>query len=508
MLKKSSDIRGDRARRLIAGSCLIASDVDKTILTQDAHERREFLTSVAPALARIASRGAQFAFLTGNSMSELTTRFLDLFVGYLCEADSLHLLEQFHFFCNAGGVYVHFPSTDQPLREAVNGSRNRTTLKPRVLAALTESSRIGRRAIAARFVDAGYLSRTAISDNDSRVLTQILEKMGVAYLDNLTKHTNAFARMYDLDYVTANHKLIQPYIENRKVRFLSSNVTTYASVQITMKPILSYHQGLDETRKLHLAQRDARRVLIEEIQRELDQAGHGKYEARAGGRASIDITLRKLDKAYALEFLIDKLNLQGNSAYGRQFASNAIYLGDEVLVGGGNDYPVTRLPGLLVFAVNPQKELVPFQTGVYVPSSMFWGPEATSDVLARLDNSIRDVVERQVSARTPGGSAVPEGAIEEFKRKLFAERIATKIDHLSRRRDISADDWQTLNAFVTLLGRGDASGRAWLSILGRELDAVMARIQTHPSSRLPAIGTSHPDGSQFSRAQTRGKTKG
>jgi hydroxymethylpyrimidine pyrophosphatase-like HAD family hydrolase len=480
----------ERARRLITESCLIASDVDKTILTQDKNERREFLTTVAPLLTRIASRGAQFAFLTGNSMNELTTRFLDLFVGYLCEADSLHLVGQFHFFCNAGGVYVHIPADDHELLGAVESSLDRTSLKERVLSVMTQKGDDRAIVIAPRFVDSSYLSRTAIPDCDRLELCGILERQGAAYIEKVGKRTAQLAKMYDLGLVTKDNRLVRPWVEDRKVLYEKRGEIATGCVQVTLKPILSYHQGLDERKKLQLAQRDARRELIEEIQAELDKAGLGRYEARGGGRSSIDVTLRKLDKAYGLEFLIDKLNLQGHAASGGQFASNVIYLGDEVLVGGGNDYPVTRLPGLLVFAVNSERELVPFQSTIYVPSSLFWGPEATADVLGRLDRSTRDLVERHGGANRAMTSRT---AIEEFKRALFVERISQKIGQLRDRRSIAADDWQTLHAFVTLLEQEDAAARAWLSIFGRELDAVMAQMQSHATLRLPAIGSSRDE---------------
>ena len=116
---------------------------------------------------------------------------------------------------------------------------------------------------------------------------------------------------------------------------------------------------------MKLFENDLRTILIKKIQDKLDSLGLNHYIARPGGRSSIDVTLEKVNKAYAMEFLIDKINLQGQTRLGKHFGSNAIYFGDEVIVGGGNDYPVTRIPGLLVIAVNPEKELIPFLSHVF-----------------------------------------------------------------------------------------------------------------------------------------------
>jgi len=75
------------ARRLITESCLIAADIDKTLLAQDEKEKYKFWLSVAPRLLEAAALGTQLAFLTGNSMDELTRRFLKWLVDYLNVGD-------------------------------------------------------------------------------------------------------------------------------------------------------------------------------------------------------------------------------------------------------------------------------------------------------------------------------------------------------------------------------------------------------------------------------------
>jgi hypothetical protein len=76
---------------------------------------------------------------------------------------------------------------------------------------------------------------------------------------------------------------------------------------------------------------------------------------------------------YALQFIIDRLKVQGSARLGEKIGTNTIYFGDEVIVGGGNDYPVTKIPGLLVFAVNPDRDLVPISSDVFIPSTIRGG---------------------------------------------------------------------------------------------------------------------------------------
>jgi hypothetical protein len=265
-------------------------------------------------------------------------------------------------------------------------------------------------------------------------------------------------------------------------------------VQLTLKPILSFRHGVTEDIRARLFEHDLRTEVIQDIQHRLDEIGLGHYVARPGGRSSIDVTLEKLDKAYAMEFLIDHLNLQGHARQGQRFGANAIYFGDEVIVGGGNDYAVTRIPGLLVFAVNSDRALIPFLSHVFVPSSILEGPEATSDVLGELNKIARNTLTSWLkSGRCPGGFPERSSAIDRFKIKIFGERIHTKIEALKSCGKLTPDEWQILHAFVTLMHRDDASARQWLSILVDELDAIMLQMSDSPRPTQPAIGTSHPD---------------
>ena len=103
--------------------CLIAADVDKTLLAQEEGEHKEFLVGVVNHLVRTAELGAHLAFLTGNDMEQMARRFISLVVKRLCEIDKVPLLERMHFFCNSSGMHAHFPVSVHPrLRQLAEGA--------------------------------------------------------------------------------------------------------------------------------------------------------------------------------------------------------------------------------------------------------------------------------------------------------------------------------------------------------------------------------------------------
>jgi hypothetical protein len=119
-----------------------------------------------------------------------------------------------------------------------------------------------------------------------------------------------YAKVYDLSQVSDKSELRIPKPELRIIEYGSDSHPRRATVQITLKPILSFRHAHELSQP---PKSDLRMALIENIQEKLDAGGLGHYVARPGGFSSIDVTLEKLDKAYALEFLIDRLNLAGES---------------------------------------------------------------------------------------------------------------------------------------------------------------------------------------------------
>lgn len=479
----------------ITEKCLIAADVDKTILAQSETEESEFFRRVAPCLVEAARLGAKLAFVTGNSMSELTTRFLKWLLSHLCFTDSLDLLDQFHFFCNSGGVYVHFPSKDRAISSILSQCpSHQRNVADKIYEILTFEDEHGNRLIRTRFVDPSYIKRTQISRAEIRKIISILDTCSKTYLQELKAHRTTYEKSYDIEKISGNRELKTPKVDARGVRYGSESSPSEATVQITLKPILSFRHGKTKKKRVELFEKDLRTWLIGEIQKRLDELGLDYYVPRAGGRSSIDITQEKLDKAYALEFLIDRLNLQGHPRLGQKFGSNTVYFGDEVIVGGGNDYPVTRIPGLLVFAVNPDKELIPFLSQVFAPSSIMEGPGATAEVLSEFNKIAHNLIAGQKFKNIARShSLYPFSALDTLKIEVFAERIREKTESLKTRGTASPEDWQTLHAFVTLMHREDQAARQWLSILINELDAIMTQIAENPRPSQAGIGTSHPD---------------
>ena len=350
----------------------------------------------------------------------------------------------------------------------------------------------GKLAIRPSLIDPAYIERSMIPQQDAKTLESALEEAGETYMDDLHRNRTAYNDIYDLEKVSRDGALIDPYVDLRPVGYGADECPKEATVQITLKPILSFrhaHIGLQ------LLGNDLRGDLTKTIQACLDKKGLGHYVARPGGSSSIDVTLEKIDKAYALEFLIDRLNLQGTTRRGQKLGSNAIYFGDEVIAGGGNDYPVTRIPGLLVFAVNFEKELIPLLSHVFVPSAILVGPDATADVLSDYNRCAFRLLQDYVSRRG-SGEREPRTmtALEALKRQIFANRIGEKIATLRTTSHHSVEDWQTLQAFVTLMCRKDAAARQWLGILIDELDAIMIQLATNSGATQPALGTSHEDG--------------
>lgn len=488
---RSTDL-SPQARRLITERCLIAADVDKTVLAQGHEkERQQFLDKVAPQLLNAASYGTNLAFLTGNSMHEFSSRFLKWLIDQLCHTDHLELLDHFHFFCNSGGVYARLSHKDDALQRALTQEGSDEDLKDRIFRAVTVLRDEGNQlAIRPRFIDSAYIKRSLIPETDVGRIKSILDEAAQNYSEDLKRRKSAYEKSYELESVRDNGSFIVPRSDIRMVEYGQYTSPNKATVQITLKPILSFRHARKQGQ---LFGRDVRNKLIRVIQARLDEEGLSHYIARPGGRSSIDVTLEKLDKAYALEFLIDRLNLQGQSRHGQKLGYNTIYFGDEVLVGGGNDYAVTRIPGLLVFAVNPEKKLIPFLSHVFVPSAILEGADATADVLTHFNKCALRLLNDFCHSLRGKRRADVQTALEVLKEEIFASRIREKIADLKHTHHASVDDWQTLHAFVTLMCRNDPAARQWLSILINELDAIMTQLANNPASIQPGLGTSHPD---------------
>jgi hydroxymethylpyrimidine pyrophosphatase-like HAD family hydrolase len=479
--------RRNEAVRRTARRCLIAADVDRTVVDEgNSTERSEFLMLVAPKLVDAAQNGMNLAFLTGNSMKVLSERFLKWLIEQLCLTGHLTLLRQFHFFCNSGGVYAHFSAADLEgiLQPSLNGNYDPEV----VYSSLTFDGPAGR-AIKPQFLDAAYIEQCQIPGVELNEVTAILAEAANRYYNATCNKRGSLERSYDLSLIQdkTSGELMRPKPEVRPVEYGKADDLKRAVVQVTLKPILSFRHAREAHKSRLVNQGDVRTLLATEIQKELDHRGFDHFIARPGGTSSIDVTLDKLDKAFALQFIIDRLNVQGSSRRGEKIGANTIYFGDEVIVGGGNDYPVTKIPGLLVFAVNPDRNLVPLLSRVFVPSTIRGGPSATAEVLEELNRCAREL-QLQFNPDKPTKTAV-----EELKVRLFSRRIKQKIEQLGPSTEHSVRDWQVLHALVTLMCREDETSKEWLSIIVDGLDAIMTHLATGKARPQRAIGSSHPD---------------
>jgi hydroxymethylpyrimidine pyrophosphatase-like HAD family hydrolase len=464
----------------VSNNCLIAADIDRTLLTQDEanNERRHFVRKVGPALLDAARNGAHLAFVTGNSIDELGSRFITWLSQQLVFNEEVGLLPQMHFFSNSAGVYAHFPSDDPTVASAIDAALDPSVPREAMTSRLIDSLLTNARTIRAAYIDVSYLQRCTISPPEASTISAILDDASDRYVREIGQNWSRYESDYSLQTLMKDGRIEPPAPDSREVTFHHPNGDeAQATVQLTLKPVLSWRHAYNPEKAIG---KDPRSHLSEWVQNALDEARLAHYVARPGGRSSIDITLEKVDKAYALEFLIDRLNLQGTERRNERFGTNAVYFGDEVLVGAGNDYSITRIPGVLVFAVNRDRDLIPALHQVFVPSAILEGPSATADILNMFN---------RCASRMPNDTV---RALRVFKRELCFERIRGKIDGLAA-TELPVEDWQILHAFVSLMARNDDAARAWLTILIAELDSIMVQVGSSGGRAMHAFGMSHPD---------------
>ena len=518
-LDKTADIE-ELAKKKITQSCLIAADIDKTYIEQsddDEQDRIDFTRDIAPSIVKAAQEGTNLAVITGNSMNSLTDRFVRWTIQQLCLLDALGAIGQFYFFCNSGGVFVHIPSNHPQLANLSPKQRQ----DPEVILGRLADLQNGKWTFRPEFINASYIERTRIPHQDELIIQSILDGIKDEYVQDLRKGLDSYREQYHINSPEGNviseggekpmevyplfgdqGQEVLPQVSSRSVVYRTTDSKDRnATVQITLKPVLSFRHAKHPKEQFG---KDLRTRYLSKLQRMLDECGLGQYVARPGGRSSIDVTLEKLDKAYALEFLIDHLNLQGSERKGLKFGSNAIYLGDEIIVGGGNDYPVTRIPGLLVLAVNSDKKLIPMLSKVIVPNAIETGPSAAKEFLEKYNNISRRLVKEYVRhERKEKHHGIVKNAVHAFKEDFFINRINEKLKYIEASLQgqtnevfhppmVSVDDLQTLHAFITMVSRQDEAASKWISILMNELDSIMAYLSSDEG--YDAYGGSHEDG--------------
>lgn len=468
-------------KQLITNPCLIAADIDNTILRQgNANERREFIHNLAPELIRAADNGTNIAVITGNSLEELSSRFLRYLLDYLIGISEIHLLSRFHFFCNSGGIHLHFNSVELKniCKESVDECifHNNSFL------------------VKSKYINKEYLNQTKINSSDIENIYNILLEEWKTYLDDYNKNIKKYRIEYFIDKIPEPqcgsikypHENIKSLSEPIDMRFIEFENEYKFTVQITLKPILSWKHAVNQKAKFN---NDPRTKLIAKIHKRFDEVGLFKYTASSGGNSSIDITRSKLDKSYAVRYLIDFLGIEGNVRKGEKYGSNVLYLGDEVISGGGNDYPVTNIDGILVLALNKAPDFVPFKSRVIIPSELT-GPDGAEYVLSQYNSLVLSELpkwERKIERKIFPN----KNAIQLFKEKWFTEEIKNKIlNPVGLQNTLSTEQLRVLYTFLTLIYRNDPQAIKWTNLLVNELDDIMEAIDTNETERLKGIGSS------------------
>jgi hydroxymethylpyrimidine pyrophosphatase-like HAD family hydrolase len=468
------------AKTFITNPCLIAADIDKTFLNKGcADEKQEFFTQLAPELLKIATFGVNIAVVTGNSIKELSSRFLKYLIRYIENNSDIRVLSKFHFFCNSGGVYFHFNDADLKLPK--KGNVNKIIFDQK-----------NPDQIKSKFINREYLEKTKINQKDIEKIKGILENEWNKYANDLKKNLKSYQKEYHIsrdsktDCGILNYDLnsVQDSTSHVDVRYLSVERNMQSTVQITVKPVLSWKHAVDPEKKFN---NDKRCELINRIHKRFDEIGLTNYIASPGGNTSIDITKSKLDKSYAVSFLIDYLGIEGNKRKGEKYGSNVIYLGDEVISGGGNDFPVTKIDGVLVLAVNEIPEYIPFKSRVIVPNNMT-GPKASARVLSELNNIIQSELD-EWSKNNLMDQFPQKNAIQLFKEDWFFRKIKAKIEKIFKEKT-STEELQILYTLISLISRNDTSAKKLSNILVNEIDEIMEALDENEYEQLSGLGSS------------------
>lgn len=467
-------------KTFITQPCLIAADIDKTFLNKGCgDEKQEFFTQLAPELLKMATFGVNIAVVTGNSIKELSSRFLKYLIRYIENNSDINVLSKFHFFCNSGGVYFHFNEAE--LKQPKKGN---------VTKIIFDQKNPGQ--IKTKFINREYLEKTKISQKDIEKIRLILEYEWNLYLNDLKKNSKSYQKEYNInnklkpDCSVLHYDLDKVFdgANHIDIRYIDIESSAKSTVQITVKPVLSWKHAIHPEKKFN---NDKRCELINRIHRKFDEMGLTNYIASPGGNTSIDITKSRLDKSYAISFLIDFLGIEGNKRKREKYGSNVIYLGDEVISGGGNDFPVTKIDGVLVLAVNEIPEYVPFKSRVIIPNNLT-GPKASARVLSEMNNIIQ--AEIDIWSKTELIDQFPQkNAIQLFKEDWFFRKIKEKIEEIFKEKT-STEDIQVLYTLISLISRNDASAQKLSNILVNEIDEIMEALDENEYERLNGLGSS------------------
>ena len=430
---------------------IIAFDLDKTVLTADPDEELIFILEQIGLLKDLVELGYTLVIITGNKMAEVINRFFVRFVRELCKFSKINIsiLQHIHIFCNGGGVHINFE--DYAFEEMqLNLELNKNTesdLEQIIINSFCMGTEDKELVFKPCFIEEDYIKLTLINQPDLNFINQVLEECHLAYWEyfykNYKKEIYKDYFIVDLTNIS-NYELDQqkeaafqlgkfifpiknndkefysPFIDRREIYYGDGKK---GCAQITLKPILSerFYNGENP---LVNPRNDLIRYIRDKLNNNINMKE--KYNVKAGGRSSIDISLKKIDKKFALEYIIKKKEVQG-VGINDQIGSRTIFLGDEVF-NGGNDLVVTDIPGIITFAVNQEKGKIPFRTNIII-NNVFTGPTATSDWLLTLRKSTRNLFEKCIKNPTKLNSVLNNNitAIEKYLIDIFRNNIKEKI---------------------------------------------------------------------------------
>lgn len=397
---------------------LIAFDVDGTVLHQGCPDELErFRNGIGITLIRLASHGFRLAAITGNSLAQLSTRFVMVLIQELCARRALELLHEFHFFCNGAALYIHFDSTR--CREFEDLLSRQHVLAPGQLH--DEAMRClldVKGMVRSSYFVVRYVQQCCIPSDDADAIVKICNQEAHDWWHTVCEVGTFSPELKAQFYIATGED--EDADAAVRIQAAGDNVNTEASVfgplrpgatptaslracvardglnyitSCNILPILSFRHA---RRRLLTRLEDPRMIVISRIKARLRSAGLVRYIVEPGGRATIDICHHLVNKRSALIWLLRRLGVEGVAQMGEPMGANAVYFGDEVVLNG-NDIAVADVPGVLVFAVNDLIHRVPFRSNIELPTELTGetGPEATQAVLS----NFADYVEGELQAK-------------------------------------------------------------------------------------------------------------
>ncbi|MBN1584128.1 MAG: hypothetical protein JXA89_25690 [Anaerolineae bacterium] len=536
----SSELGNDRQKRQdpiewakdrLTRRSLIAFDLDKTVLEQgEQDELQQFTWSICQTLIHLAEQGFHISAVTGNSLSRLSAKFVNALVRELCRYRRLSLLSQFHLFCNGASVYIHFPpgqlgkllcfeaslAQDKDLDPFEADKR----LTEKALSCLFADSR--QASVKDEFIDVEYLSKTAIKKETVDAIIKIaqgvvstwwakldLDQMRSSYYINYPggRHTDQNRKVYadcegsenkeaSVFHAFSEQGELPPQVIKRTVTDAQG---TEHCPQIAVKDILSYRHA----RTRMNPNEDPRAYVVQQIRQGIEKEGLTLIAVIPGGRGTIDITKQDSNKKQALLYLIERLEIKGDSTKREGEGINVLYFGDEVVLSG-NDIEVTRIPDIQVFAVNPHRERVPMSSRIWIPRTHLIGPKATDFVLRKLETATSDLLSTYANDVLDDRDSPRYGhktAVHIFREMIEREIIQEKMERGSWLWTSGKTDLHVLNAvstLLTVLTRPGEGATRMADKVNRMINEWGMEAQEYKESLIPdrsylALGGSHWD---------------